>query len=148
MSLEEDKLKECKIVFDMFDKDKDGKITTENLGDVMRILGAAPSQDEVEEMVRNIENSKDPLIGFEQFLKLFKRKLDTQDGEKELIQEFKKMDRDGDGKILETDLRALMSNYDNALSSEEIEQVIEEADVDDEGKIDYNRFVQVLLGKI
>ena len=41
-----------------------------------------------------------------------------------------------------------MSNYENALSSEEIEEIIQEAHVDDDGNIDYAKFVKVLLGKI
>ena len=57
-NIDEDKLKECKIVFDMFDKDKDGKITTNELGDVMRILGAAPSQIELEETIKAIEKEE------------------------------------------------------------------------------------------
>ena len=58
------------------------------------------------------------------------------------------MDNEGNGKITETDLRNLMSNYDNALNSEEIEEIIQEAHVDSDGNIDYTRFVKVLLGKI
>ena len=33
--LQEEKVTECKEVFDLFDKDKDGAITTKELGDVM-----------------------------------------------------------------------------------------------------------------
>ena len=68
-NIEEDKLKECKIVFDMFDKDKDGKITTNELGDVMRILGAAPSQIELEETIKSIEKNGNNLIEFKKVQK-------------------------------------------------------------------------------
>lgn len=148
MNIEEDKLKECKIVFDMFDKDKDGKITTFELGDVMRILGAAPSQIELEEIIRGVEKSGGNLIDFKKFMTLYQRKMEYQDNEEDLLEEFKKMDNEGNGKITETDLRNLMSNYDNALNSEEIEEIIQEAHVDSDGNIDYTRFVKVLLGKI
>ena len=74
--------------------------------------------------------------------------METQDSEEDLIDEFKKLDVEGNGKITESALRNLMSNYENALSSEEIEEIIQEAHVDDDGNIDYAKFVKVLLGKI
>ena len=123
-NIEEDKLKECKIVFDMFDKDKDGKITTNELGDVMRILGAAPSQIELEETIKAIEKNGNNLIEFKKFMMIYRRKMETQDSEEDLIDEFKKLDVEGNGKITESALRNLMSNYDNALSSEEIDNMI------------------------
>ena len=147
-NIEEDKLKECKIVFDMFDKDKDGKITTNELGDVMRILGAAPSQIELEETIKAIENNGNNFTESKKFMMIYRRKMETQDSEEDLIDEFKKLDVEGNGKITESALRNLMSNYENALSSEEIEEIIQEAHVDDDGNIDYAKFVKVLLGKI
>ena len=147
-SLEEDKLKECRIIFDEFDKDKDGNILTSDLGDVMRILGAAPSEEELDQIKEEIESNGDNLVNFETFLKIFENQLQNQDSEEDIINEFKKLDNNGNGTITENDLRKLMSNYENALSENEIEQILEEAIVDEDGNIDYIRFTQVLLGKI
>jgi calmodulin len=147
-SLEEDKLKECRIIFDEFDKDKDGNILTSDLGDVMRILGAAPSEEELDQIKEEIESNGDNLVNFETFLKIFENQLQNQDSEEDIINEFKKLDNNGNGTITENDLRKLMSNYENALSENEIEQILEEANVDEDGNIDYIRFTQVLLGKI
>ena len=147
-SLEEDKLKECRIIFDEFDKDKDGNILTSDLGDVMRILGAAPSEEELDQIKEEIESNGDNLVNFETFLKIFENQLQNQDSEEDIINEFKKLDNNGNGTINENDLRKLMSNYENALSENEIEQILEEANVDEDGNIDYIRFTQVLLGKI
>ena len=59
-----------------------------------------------------------------------------------------KIDKVGDGTILESDLRKLMSNYDNPLNSQEIEEIIEEANADENGYINIQRFVKMLLGNI
>ena len=147
-SLEEDKIKECRIVFDEFDKDKDGNILTSDLGDVMRIVGAAPSEEEIEKIKEDIESNGDNLVSFETFLKIFENQLLIQDSEEDIINEFKKLDNNGNGTINENDLRKLMSNYENALSENDIEQILEEANVDEDGNIDYIKFTQVLLGKI
>ena len=146
--LEDDKLKECKLIFDMFDEDKDEQIKINLLGDCLRICGAAPSQQELKMIIKNLEDNKREFINFETFLKLLEKLLLKQDSEEDLINEFMKIDKVGDGTILESDLRKLMSNYDNPLNSQEIEDIIEEANVDENGYINIQRFVKVLLGNI
>ena len=147
-SLEEDKIKECKIVFDMFDSDKDTKITTKELGDCLRVCGAAPSQQELEMIIQGLEENGNEFISFEKFLVLLEKLLQNQDSEEDLIYEFKKMDKLDNGTISEKDLRDLMANYENALSQEEIEDIIQEANVDQNGYINIERFAKVLLGNI
>ena len=146
--LEEDKLNECKLIFDMFDEDKDSQITVNELGDCLRICGAAPSQQELDMIIKNLEDNKNEYIPFDIFIKLLERLLSTQDSEEDLINEFMKMDKVGDGTISESDLRNLMSNYENPLNSQEIEDIIQEANVDENGYINIQRFVKVLLGNI
>ena len=145
---EEDKLKECQLIFDMFDEDKDNQITIKELGDSLRICGAAPSQQELNIIIKNLEDNKKELISFETFIKLLERFLSTQDSEEDLINEFMKIDQVGDGTISESDLRKLMSNYENPLNSQEIEDIIHEANVDENGYINIQRFVKILLGNI
>ena len=147
-SLEEDKIKECKIIFDMFDSNKDTKITTKELGDCLRVCGAAPSQQDLEMIIQSLEENGDDDITFEKFLVLLEKLLQNQDTEEDIINEFKKMDRLNNGTISEEDLRNLMSNYENALSQEEIEDIIQEANVDRNGYINIERFTKVLLGSI
>ena len=146
--LDEDKIKECKLIFDMFDEDKDEQIKINLLGDCLRICGADPSQQELKMIIKNLEDNKREYIDFETFLKLLEKLLLKQDSEEDLINEFMKIDKVGDGTILESDLRKLMSNYDNPLNSQEIEDIIEEANVDENGYINIQRFVKVLLGNI
>ena len=147
-SLDDDKKKECKIVFDLLDKDKDSKITTKELGDCLRICGAAPSQQELDMMIQDFEENNNNLISFEKFLILFEKVLNNQDSEEDIINEFKKMDRLGNGTISEKDLRDLMANYGNALSKDEIEDIIQEANVDQNGYINIENFTKILLGNI
>ena len=148
MNFDDDKLKECKIVFDMFDKDKDGLISINKLGDIMRILGAAPSKIELDNLIYNLESNNNNLISFDNFLILLKNKLENQYSEEDIINEFRKLDKKNNGKINENDLRNLMSKYENPLSNEEIEEIIQEANVDSNGEIDYINFTKILLGDI
>ena len=146
--LEEDKLKECKLIFDMFDEDKDEQISIDVLGDCLRICGAAPSQQELDKITKKYENSKEQSISFEIFIKLLERLLISQDSEEDLINEFTKIDHVGDGTITKSDLINLMSNYENPLSSEEIDEIMQEVNADENGYINIQRLVKLLLGKI
>lgn len=145
-SLEEDKIKECKIVFDMLDSDKDNKITTKELGDCLRVCGAAPSEQELEMIIQGLEENGNEYISFEKFLVLLEKLLQNQDTEEDIINQFRQMDKLDNGTISEKDLRNLMSNYENALSQEEIDDIIQEANVDQNGYINIERFAKVLLG--
>ena len=146
--LEEDKLKECKLIFDMFDEDKDEQILIDVLGDCLRICGAAPSQQELDKITKKYENSKEQSISFEIFIKLLERLLISQDSEEDLINEFTKIDHVGDGTITKSDLINLMSNYENPLSTEEIDEIMQEVNADENGYINIQRLVKLLLGKI
>ena len=147
-TLEEDKLKECKIIFDMFDENKDNKISLNELGDILRICGAAPSQQELMMIIKNLEENGNENISFEIFIKLLERLLNTQDSEEDLINEFRKIDKVGDGTMAASDLKKLMSNYENPLQSQEIDEIIQEGNVDENGYINIQRFVKLLLGNI
>ena len=146
-SLDDDKIKECKIIFDMLDKDKDTKITTKELGDCLRICGAAPSQQELEMIIQELEENNNNLISFDKFLVFYEKILSNQDSEEDIINELKKLDKKGNGTISEKDLRDLMKNYGNALSQNEIQDIIQEANVQN-GYINIERFAKILLGNI
>ena len=99
-------------------------------------------------IIQGLEENGNEKISFEKFLVLLEKLLQNQDSEEDIINEFKKMDKIGNGTISEKDLRHLMSNYENALSQEEIEDIIQEANVDRNGYINIERFTKVLLGNI
>ena len=143
-SLDDDKLKECKIIFDFFDKDKDAKISIKELGDCLRVCGAAPKQQELEIIIQTLEENGDIYVSFENFLIIFEKLLQNQD----IINQFKKIDKFDNGTISEEDLRHLMSSYENALSFEEIEDIMQEANADKDGYINIEIFTKKLLGNM
>lgn len=65
--------------------------------------------------------------------------------EKEIIREtFRFIDKRGDGYITSGELRHVMLNIGEKLSDEEIDELINEADVDMDGLIDYQEFAQMM----
>ena len=48
---------DMKQAFDLFDKNNDGKISSDELGRVLRTLGYKYSNDEVQEMISNVDTN-------------------------------------------------------------------------------------------
>ena len=141
--LTEEKIKECKIIFDLIDKDKDAKINSEELGPALRVCGASPSQQELDML---IDNSN--LITFEKFIDIYEKLINNQDSEDDIINELKKLDKNGTGNITVNDLKNLLVNFGEVLTKEEIDDVIQEANADKSGNINIEKFAKILLGKV
>ena len=141
--LTEEKIKECKIIFDLIDKDKDAKINSEELGPALRVCGASPSQQELDML---IDNSN--LITFEKFIDIYEKLINNQDSEDDIINELKKLDKNGTGNITVNDLKSLLANYGEVLTKEEIDDIIQEANADKSGNINIEKFAKILLGKM
>ncbi|XP_951999.1 calmodulin, putative [Theileria annulata] len=145
--LSEEQIAEFKEAFSLFDKDGDGSITTKELGTIMRSLGQNPTEAELQDMINEIDTNSSGAIDFPEFLILMARKMKECDTEEELIQAFKVFDRDGNGFISAQELRHVMTNLGERLTDEEVDEMLREADVDGDGKINYEEFVKLMVSK-
>ena len=57
------------------------------------------------------------------------------------------LDKDGKGFISVADLRQMMSNLGEGMTDEEVDEMINDADVDGDGMVNYNEFVDTLFEK-
>jgi calmodulin len=161
-------------MIDEFDKDGDGTITTKELGTVMRSLGQNPTEAELQDMINEVDADGNGTIDFPEFLTLMARKMKDTDSAEEVrwwgggrwcrergrpvavflthpplqIKEaFKVFDKDGNGFISAAELRHIMTNLGEKLTDEEVDEMIREADVDGDGQINYDEFVDMMMQK-
>jgi len=146
-NLSEEKIAEFRAAFELFDKDRDGKITTKELGTVMRNLGQNPTDSELQEMINEVDLDGNGNIDFKEFLGLMVRKMKDTDTEEELLEAFKVFDRDGNGLISSIELRHVMTQLGEKLTDDEVEEMIKEADQDGDGYINYEEFVKMMMTK-
>ena len=144
-SLTEEQIAEFKEAFQIFDKNGDGSITTKELGTVMRSLGQNPSDDEIKGMIEKVDLDKSETIDFKEFLGLMATKMKEGDPEDALIEAFRKFDRDGNGKISKHELKYVMKMKVVELNDQEIQALIQEADIDGDGYIDYQEFARIMM---
>merc|ERR1712064_3551 len=72
-------------------------------------------------------------VDLPEFLELMARKLRDVDTEAELTEAFKVFDGDGSGTISNEELRRVMTQFGEKLSDEEVDEMIKEGDVDNDG---------------
>ena len=65
------------------------------------------------------------------------RKMKDTDTEEEIREAFKVFDKNGDGYISAAELRHVMTNLGERLTDEEVDEMIREADIDGDGKVNY-----------
>lgn len=144
-TMTEEKIAEYFMAFQMFDRDGDGTISTNDLGTVMRSLGQNPTDAELRQLVQE-EGDKDDsgTIDFPGFLTMVAKVLRHDESEEELREAFRLFDTDGSGSINAEELKKVMLNLGEKLSKEDLEEMIKEADMDGDGTVDYEEFVTMM----
>ncbi|CAG2241634.1 CALM [Mytilus edulis] len=135
-----------KEVFELFDKDGDGTITIKELDTVMRSLGQNPTENEVKEMVQKVDTDGNGTIEFPEFLQMATDMMKSVDLADEVRDAFRLFDKNGDGYVTAPELKTILSNNGEKISDEELDAMVKDADVDGDGKINYQEFVSMLEG--
>ena len=144
---DDEKTREIKEVFNVFDKDCDGFITTDELSTVMRTLGHNPTKEEIDELIKQYDQDESGTIDFNEFMILMNNKLKEQKEGQELLETFQIFDKDADGYINADDIRYVRDEVDEQLDDVLIDELIEQGDRDGDKKINYHEFVRIMTSK-
>lgn len=137
---------ELKEAFDEFDKDGSGTITTKELLPVLRSIGQNPTEDEILGLVIEYDVNGDGTIDFDEFIEMMtKHTQETVDQTAEMREAFKIFDRDGNGYIDLKELKTVITRMGEPLSDKEAEEIFRVADLNGDGKLDYDEFVQMII---
>ncbi|XP_069110927.1 calmodulin-like [Argopecten irradians] len=141
---------EYKEAFSLFDKNSDGRIEAKELGIVMRGLGQNPTESDLKDIINESDLDGNGTIEFAEFLSMMvkKNKQCTEDQTQELQEAFRIFDVDGDGMITADELRHVMLNLGEKLTNDQVDDMIKEADIDGDGKINYEEFVKMMIQNI
>lgn len=137
---EESEAKECFAIYG-----KNGQIPTSELGMALRSLGVNPTNSEVTALAAEIGNP--PTVDFNTFLKLLSKDFTPADSAEEIREAFGVFDRDGNGCISATELKHVLMTMGEKLTEDEVEIMIREADIDGEGHIHYEQFIDIMVKK-
>jgi calmodulin len=141
-SLTKDQIDECKSAFKHFDQDKDGSISSKEIGQLMTAIGVKLSPKELEDTIKEYDTNKSGKIDYDEFLALFEKKINEPDSKEDIIEAFKIFDNRNDGTIAVDDLKDVITAFGNPLTDEEFNFLLIEAEVTTDNRINYKNFVE------
>jgi len=147
--------------FKQLDTDKDGYITLPELRNVITSnLGEVVAEEELEAMFKAADVNNDDQVDYEEFVKMIvigaldfsvfltmiARKKEAEEKEEMLRRAFRLMDKHGDGYISTAELRhAMTTNLGDQLTDQELDEMIADAYVEEDGLIRYEEFVKLIV---
>ncbi|XP_058524887.1 calmodulin-like protein 5 [Ochotona princeps] len=142
--LSPEQVADFKAAFTKFDKDGNGTISVKELDAVMQLLGHKLSEEELKALIARVDQDGDGAISFQEFLAEMVKRLKAAAHGQDLRKVFQAFDQNGDGHITVEELKQAIAKLGGPLPQEQLNAMIQEADVDKDGKVNYEEFVRVL----
>jgi Ca2+-binding EF-hand superfamily protein len=133
-----------KDAFKLFEN-KEGKISYEQLSLLMRSLGQNFSNQQLNNIIKNINAHNDGYVEFHEFLELMLTLPKERDDQEKLILAFKYFDRNNEGTFDYTEFEHVLTTVAEKLNEEEKKLLKEKCEVDKNGRLDYVKFIKLLL---
>merc|ERR1712119_136321 len=125
--LEKDEIKVLKICFGMFDVKKQDFLSADDLDEILRAMGFRPSKEELQEILKEIDEDGSGEIEFGEFCQLCAKFLvedpDIETMKRGLKDAFRIYDKEGQGYITTETLRGLISELLAPLTGEELDGI-------------------------
>ncbi|OWF34590.1 Calmodulin, striated muscle [Mizuhopecten yessoensis] len=103
----------------------------------MRSLGQNPTDADIHDMVALVDSDGNGSIDFDEFLHLVAKRLQEADIETGLVEAFRLFDKDGNGFLTANELQSVVATSGESLTTEEVDMLMNEADVNNDGKVNY-----------
>ncbi|XP_071529917.1 uncharacterized protein [Panulirus ornatus] len=129
--------KECFAIYS-----REGKMPIGDLGKALRSLGINPTNSDIKKLIAEIGSPSS--LNFDIFMSVLSKDF-VNDTAEEIREAFGVFDKDGSGYISASELRHILMTMGERLSQDEVEIIIREADIDEEGQIHYEQFVQMMI---
>lgn len=143
---DEQQIETFKDIFSRFDKDGDGTLATKYVGTIMRSLGQSPTEEELHYIICKVDEDRSGYMDFSEFVGMMANHMkDEMDTKEDICKAFKVFDEKGTGTIPIAELRYVLTNMGEALTEEEVDEMIKQADINKDGKVHYVEFVEKMM---
>ncbi|XP_060584351.1 uncharacterized protein LOC132740467 isoform X1 [Ruditapes philippinarum] len=140
----EQHLKDIQDTFKLLDTDHDGRLSKDELSTLLRYTGSLKSEAEMKELLAPIDTDHNGSIDYDEFKQFIIEKDILKSLADEVCYEmqdaFNIFDKDGDGFITKAELKKVLTKIGDKMPEELADEFIREADLNGDGKIDYQEF--------
>jgi len=143
-----DDLKEC---FEIYDKEKAGKIDKDTMGSVMRSLGQNPTEAEITEIFSQVAGTADQKVdpdGMVKAAEIMAGKMGSESHEGACLEAFTVFDKDQSGKLASAELKHLLHNVKFELDEEAMDELMDEIQDQQSGTVDYKKLSKTMFEKM
>jgi len=146
VKLTNEKLTELKEAFMLFDYTKSGRISSRDIGAVVRSVGLKPSEAEIHDIQGQVQQMGGD-VDLSTLVELVSSNVTNPPAEKpEAFREmFAMYDKDGRGAISVSEMRHLLTSVGEKLTDEEADQLLKVSGCVQNGQVQYDKFIQVIL---
>ncbi|XP_058105718.1 calcium-dependent protein kinase 1-like isoform X2 [Magnolia sinica] len=140
-SLSEEEIAGLKEMFKMIDTDNSGQITFDELKAGLKSVGANLKESEIYALMEAADVDNSGTIDYGEFIAATLH-LNQIEREDHLFAAFSYFDKDGSGYITPDELQQACEEF--GIEDVQLEEMIREVDQDNDGRIDYNEFVEMM----
>ncbi|KAK4272656.1 hypothetical protein QN277_021177 [Acacia crassicarpa] len=142
-NLSEEEIAGLKEMFKMIDTDNSGQISFEELKAGLKAYGANIDESEIHSLMRAADVDNSGTLDYTEFITATMN-LNKAWREDNLVAAFHYFDKDGSGYITQDELQRVCEEF--GLENVRLEDIIREADQNNDGRIDYSEFVAMMQG--
>ncbi|XP_047318387.1 calmodulin-like protein 3 [Impatiens glandulifera] len=148
---------EIRRIFQMFDRNGDGRITRKELNDSLDNMGIVIPDSDLTKMIEEIDVNGDGCVDIDEFGALYQsiiglgrgtgeRKEEEED--EDIREAFNVFDRNGDGFITVDELRSVLSSLGlkQGRTADDCRRMISKVDADGDGRVNFSEFKQMMKG--
>uniref|UniRef100_A0A0C9QMZ9 non-specific serine/threonine protein kinase n=1 Tax=Wollemia nobilis TaxID=56998 RepID=A0A0C9QMZ9_9CONI len=139
--MSEDEIAGLKEMFNMLDVDNSGTITFEELKEGLKRVGSNLMESEIRQLMDAADVDHNGTIEYGEFIAATLN-LNKTDREDHLLAAFSYFDKDSSGYITLDEIEQACQEF--GLDNVRLEEMIQEVDQDNDGRIDYNEFVAMM----
>ena len=145
--LKDEELHRIRDIFKKFDKDGSSFLEINELRNLYHTLGYHFTHSEILEMMKDMDSNKDGYITFREFLGSFKEKVVFKAHEDKLREAFNLCDCNEDQYISFDELKRIMREVGENLEDKHLISMLKEIDRDNDNRINFEEFIQLMKNK-